>query len=140
MKKFLVFNLIIFLAIFGILSAKAQSKFANAIKTCESYSNDGAVKHNGETFNILITLNKAKGNKCIYREKIYQQKDYQMLTCEFNQNQMDFISDSMSRFNKEFANEIAKNNIFEAKLTTNAEVFQRYLVDQDICKISYSKK
>ena len=140
MKKIIMSVLIILLCFLAISKVNAQSKFVNAIKTCEEYSNEGSVKYKNEVFNIRITLNKAKGKKCIYKEKIYQQKNYQMLTCEFKQKHQDYIAESMTKFHNEFASQIAKNNIFEAKLTSNAEVFQNFLVDQEICKITYSKQ
>ncbi|MBR5303656.1 MAG: hypothetical protein IKU37_02385 [Candidatus Gastranaerophilales bacterium] len=140
MKKSFLIMISALLFVLSIYSAYAQSNFSQAIKTCENYSKNGSIKHNGEIFNLQITLTKAKNDKCIYREKIHQDKKHQTLTCEFKQIQQDFISDSMSRFNKIFEKEIAKNDIFEAKLTTNAEVFQKYLVDPQYCKITYSKK
>lgn len=140
MKKILSFTLIAVLTLVLSIKTIAQSTFSKAIKTCESYSQDGSIMHNGEKFNVLITLDKAKNDKCIYKEKIYQDKKYQMLTCEFNQTQQDFIADSMTRFNDMFKKEIAKNRIFEAKLTTNGEVFQKYLVNPQYCKITHSKK
>lgn len=139
MKKiFLALTVFLFTSL--ILVANAQIQFYEAIKNCQEYKKDGSITRQAETFNILITLNKAKGDKCIYKEKIYQNKEYQMLTCEFKQHHQDFISDSMKNFNNKYKNEISKNSIFEAKLTTNVEVFQKYLVDPAICNITYSKK
>ena len=63
-----------------------------------------------------------------------------MLTCEFNQTQQDFIANSMTRFSDMFKKQIEKNRIFEAKLTTNGEVFQKYLANPQYCKITHSKK
>ena len=77
---------------------------------------------------------------CIYKEKIFQGKNYQLLTCEFTQNELNYISNSMQRFNDTFRVQIAKNRIFEAKLTTNGEVFQKYLANPSYCKITHSKK
>lgn len=116
------------------------SSFPQAIKTCENYSKQGSITYNGEYFDILVTLEKAKDNKCVYKEKIYQDKDYQLLTCNFEQKQLGFLSDSMQRFNDTFKSQIAKNNIFEAKMTTNGEIFQRYLINPSYCKITHSKK
>ena len=140
MKKIVLSCLTISLSMLSIAQTYAQTAFVEAIKTCENYKKEGSIKHQGEVYNLTITLNKAKGNKCIYKEKIHQDKKFQMLTCEFKQTQQDFIEDSMSRFSDTFKKEIAKNEIFEAKLTTNAEVFQKYLVDQTLCQITYSKK
>lgn len=140
MRKRVLITISATLFIFSAFIANAQISFPQAIKTCENYSKEGSISHNGEVFNLLITLSKARNNKCIYKEKIYQNKEFQMLTCEFNQTQQDFISDSMNNFNEKFKKEIAKNNIFEAKLTTNAEVFQKYLADPQYCEITYSKK
>lgn len=140
MKKILSIISIVLLFCAVTMKIYAQNDFIKAIKTCDSYSQDGAIEHNGEVFNIRITLDKAKDNKCIYREKIYQDKKYQMLTCEFNQTQQDFIANSMTRFSDMFKKQIAKNRIFEAKLTTNGEVFQKYLANPQYCKITHSKK
>ncbi|MBQ4646393.1 MAG: hypothetical protein IJB79_03500 [Candidatus Gastranaerophilales bacterium] len=140
MKK--IFLLALLVSTFTVFAIKttAQTTFIKSIKTCEDFSEKSTLFHNGEAFDVLITLNKTKTNKCIYREKIYQNKDYQMLTCEFEQNQQDFIVDSMTRFTKMFEKQISKNKIFEAKLTNNGEVFQKYLANPQYCKITYSKK
>ena len=139
MKKVLS-CLFILVALMGIVIEKAyaKTKFASSMSTCQEYYQDGSIKHQNEFFNLTITL-KPKGDKCIYKEKIYQGEYYQMLTCKFNKQQQAFISDSMDRFYNAFKTQINKNPIFEAKLTSNAEVFQRYLVDQQYCEITHSK-
>lgn len=141
MKNF-VFNIFLLASLVLITNntALAQLPFSEAVATCETYSQEGSIEHSGETFDLLITLNKSKGGGCIYKEKIYQNKNYQMLTCEFNKNQLSYISNSMKKFSKEFEKQIAKNKIFEAKLTTNGEVFQKYLANPNYCKITHSKK
>ncbi len=140
MKKISFIILALGLVFFGITSKiNAQSKFHQAIKTCENYSLQGSVEHNREIFNILVTLEK-KQDKCVYKEKIFQGKNYQMLTCNFEKAQLPFLSSSMERFNNTFTKEIAKNNIFEAKMSTNGEIFQKYLVDKKYCQITHSKK
>lgn len=142
MKKVSLFGL--FFAAFALFSCfavyGAQTNFSKAILNCENYSQDGSIAHEGEIFNILITLEKAKNGKCVYKEKIYQGKDYQMLTCNFDKNQLPFMADSMERFSDMFKKEIAKNKIFEAKMTTNGEIFQKYLADPKYCSITHSKK
>ena len=141
MKNLSLFLLLI-TVLFALTTEKnlAKSKFSQALKNCETYSQKGSITHNNEVFNISITLNKTFLNKCVYKEKIYQDNNYQMLTCTFKQNQLDYISDSMSRFYETFRVQISKNPIFEAKLTTNGEIFQKYLIDQKYCKITHSKK
>lgn len=140
MKKSLY--LVLFLIALTVASSKiyAQNEFYKALQTCEEYSKQGSIYHSGQNFDILITLNKAKGNKCIYKEKIYQGKDYQMLTCNFEQSQLDGLSKSMKAYSDMFKKQILKNNIFEAKMTTNGEIFQKYLINPQYCKITHSKK
>jgi len=141
MKKTALIS-ILTLSIFSITAiskAFMEPKFYEAIATCEEYSKQGSIEHKNETFNILVTLNK-KGNKCVYKEKIYQDKDYQMLTCNFDDKQLNFLSNSMKNFTNTFPAQIAKNNIFEAKMTTNGEIFQKYLIDPQYCQITHSKK
>ena len=140
MKKHFLITSFLCLFALSLSNSFAQAPFYDAVRTCEEYSQTGTVKHNGESFNITVSLNKTKANKCIYKEKIHQGKDYQMLTCEFELDNLVFISDSMKRFNEYFKKQIAQNKIFEAKMTTNGEVFQRYLADPKYCKITHSKK
>ena len=141
MKKTVVYLAFLAFIFFSYgFSANAQSAFLDAIKTCENYSKDGTIKHKGESFNISISLKKTRKNNCVYKEKIHQENGYQMLTCNFLPNQLEYIHDSMQRFSQEFKKQIAKNDIFEAKLTTNGEIFQKYLIDKQYCKITYSKK
>ncbi len=140
MKKISFLVLVLGLLFFGYNSKiNAQNQFYKSIKTCENYSLQGSAEYNREIFNILVTLEK-KGDKCVYKEKIFQGKNYQMLTCNFDKAQLPFLSDSMERFTNAFKKEIAKNNIFEAKMSTNGEIFQKYLVDKKYCQITHSKK
>lgn len=142
MKKILfLFAIVAILSTIFTINTYAQSKFSQAILNCEPYSNTGVVKRETGTHTINITLEK-KGDKCIYKEKIYQfdEKDYQQLTCNFTKNQLVYISDSMSKFYDELRPHITKEPIFEAKLTTNAEVFQNILVNPQYCQITTSKK
>ena len=118
---------------------RMQTDFTRAIKNCDKYSKEGSAKFNGEEFDIAITLDNTKKG-CMYKEKIFQGKDYQQLTCNFSEKHLKFINDSMERYSAFFKKEIAKNPIFEAKLTTNGEIFQQYLINPEICKITYSKK
>lgn len=140
MKKTTLYVLSLALLFFvSAVKANAQTEFIKAISTCEKYSQDGSITRNGETFDILITLNKARNGECIYKEKIYQGKESQTLNCTFNKNQLEFIKNSMTEFTKTFSKQISKNRIFEAKLTTNGEVFQKYLVNPNYCNITTSK-
>ena len=126
MKKISFF---IFLAGVLLLSANlesnAQNTFSGAVATCEEYFQEGVIEYNKEPFSISVSLKPLKNGACEYKEKIFQGKKYQMLTCEFEKAQLGFISDSMQRFNDTFKTEIAKNKIFEAKMTSNGEVFQK---------------
>ena len=136
MRKFLTFIFISSMFLFAF--ANAENTFTTALRTCNKYSQLGGVDFNGNYFNILITLDKSKKG-CIYKEKIYQQSDYQMLTCTFQTGQLSSIADSMSKFTEAYKKEIAKNKIYEAKLTNNAEIFEKYLINSQICKITSSK-
>lgn len=140
MKKIAILSVLtLFTFLFFNCGAQIQNSFPQAIATCENYSKQGSIAHNNEIFNLLITLDK-KGDKCVYKEKIYQNKDYQMLTCNFEQSQLEFLSKSMQEYNTTFKKQILKNDIFEAKMTTNGEIFQKYLIDPKYCKITHSKK
>lgn len=119
-------------------STLAQQPFYEAIKTCSSYSKEGVIPFNHENFNLLITLDK-KGDKCVYKEKIFQEKKYQMLTCNFRQTQLEPIAKSMKEYYDYYKTQIEKNPIFEGKMTSNGIVFQQYLVDSSICQITHSK-
>ncbi len=142
MKKLYKSSLLLLLIAFLTTSdfAFCQTDFSKALKTCEEYSQSGSAEYKNETFNITITLKKAKGNTCQYKEKIYQGKDYETLVCNFSQDQLDFMTGSMERFYKEFPKQIAKNKIFEAKLTSNGEIFQKYLINPKVCTIEQSKR
>ena len=137
-------NLMKFLALFFVLFFSINNVFASeilfskALETCQSYSRTGSIKKDGEIFNLKITLEKTK-NRCVYKEKIYQNDSYSLLTCEFIEEQLPFMHESMERFYKAYPKEIAKNKIYEAKLTTNGEIFNKYLANPKYCKITTSK-
>mgnify|MGYP003518574584 FL=1 len=50
------------------------------------------------------------------------------------------MSSSMEKFNSEFKKQIAKNKIFEAKMTSNGEIFNKYLANPQFCTITHSKQ
>ena len=140
MKKILIIGFVFLTLISTIFCSIsiAQTEFSKALRTCETYRQDGSITHNGEVFDLTITLDKSR-NKCVYKEKIYQGKKYQMLTCNFENGQLPAIADSMEKFTNFYKKEIAKNKIFEAKMTTNGEVFQKYLANPKYCTITHSK-
>lgn len=140
MKKWFIFGFLAILTTLIYNQSTAQSTFPAAVKTCEAYIKEGSIEKNNEVFYLTITLEKLKNGKCEYKEKIYQDSDYELLTCQFEPTQLAFISASMTRFNEVFAKEIAKNQIFEAKMTTNGEVFQKYLANPKYCQITHSRK
>ena len=140
MKKILIIGFVFLTLISTIFCSIsiAQTEFSKALRTCETYRQDGSIAHNGEVFDLTITLDKSR-NKCVYKEKIYQGKKYQMLTCNFENGQLPAIADSMEKYTNFYKKEIAKNKIFEAKMTTNGEVFQKYLANPKYCTITHSK-
>lgn len=138
-KNFIItFVFVAFISLIFCGVSIAQTDFSKALRTCETYRQDGSITHNGEVFNLTITLDKSR-NKCVYKEKIYQGKKYQMLTCNFDSGQLPAMADSMDKFTNYYKKEIAKNKIFEAKMTTNGEVFQKYLANPKYCTITHSK-
>ena len=141
MKKiFLAMCFIFSIYINSVSFATSDIYFPLALKTCENYSNQGGVEYNKDYFNILITLEKTKSKKCLYKEKIYQGKNYQMLNCEFEIWQLEKLSKIMEEYNNAYKKEISKNKIYEAKLTASGEIFENYLIDPKYCKITHSKE
>jgi len=139
MKKIIIFTLFIFICVISqiIAAEDTKIKFSDALETCQKYSQLGGTSYENQYFNIQINLEKNK-NKCQYREKIFQGKKFQMLTCNFDMGLLPNLSNSMRKYENTFKNEIAKNKIFEAKMTTNGEIFQNYLIDPAYCHITHS--
>ena len=134
---------LLLLMIFGafglILKANAQSKFPEAIKTCEAYSEIGSAKNSqGGIFSIQVTLEKTK-NACIYKEKVYQGQFYQLLTCKFDEPILPTLSSSMAKYNQTFKKQIDENPIFGATMTHNQDVFDNFLIKENYCKITGSR-
>lgn len=140
MKKLLLFSFLAILTTLIYGTVNAQISFSDALKTCEPYTKQGSIEKNDEVFNLLITLEKSRNNKCTYKEKIYQDNSYQLLTCNFEPSQLAFMSKSMKKFSEVFYKQIIENPIFEAKMTTNGEVFQKYLANPKYCEITHSRR
>ena len=136
MKKLFLYALILFVSTISI--SYAEGSFTNSLRTCEKYSQLGGVSMGVEYYNILITLDKSK-KKCNYKEKIYQASGYQMLSCTFDMEQLPLLADSMDRFNTAYKKQVEKNKIYEAKLTNNAEIFEKFLINPKYCQITQSK-
>lgn len=114
----------------------AENAFVEALKNCDKYSQLGGVSFENQYYNILITLEKNR-KKCVYKEKIYQQNSgSQTLTCNFDMEVAKDIAESMDRFTKTYAKEIAKNRIHEAKLTNNATIFEKYIINPKYCNVT----
>ncbi len=138
MKKFkVIFAVFVLFSIFSPVFA--ENNFSNALRNCGKYSKDGVIPYENQNFNVSINLEKSIKGGCIYKEKIHQDIGYELLTCNFTKNQLPYIADSMERFNQYYKKEIAKNSIFEAKMTSNGEVFEKYLANPAICNITYKK-
>lgn len=137
MKKNLLFIFIastLFLGLFNI--AFAQTNFTKALSTCEEYSQKGIIVHQNEAYTVQVTLQKGKKDNCVYKEKITIGQNIHLLTCTFNKMQTDNIAKTMNEFSEKYKTHMIKNPIFEAKLSTNAEIFQAYLTNHNYCQIS----
>lgn len=133
-----ILSIVFFLVVCSVNCVFAETDFTRALRNCEKYSQTGTIPYEGQNFDLLITLQKQK-DVCLYREKIIQDNKWQLLACKFSENQIPFIADSMDKYSKVYRKELDRNKIFEAKLTTNYEVFQKYLSDPHTCEITYSK-
>lgn len=119
-------------------SLAKDSTFSKAIETCQKYSKSGDIARNGEVYNLLITLEN-KGNHCQYKEKITYGVNYSLLTCNFPKTSLSYLANSMREYNDNFQAQIAKDNIYEAKLTNNYYIFEKYLANPQYCNITGSK-
>lgn len=138
MKKTL--TLFFVFVLYTAVGAFAETNFQKALTNCSSYSQKGAISYEGVSYPIEIYLQKSKGDICTYKEKIYLDDSFELLTCNFNKNQLQFVTNSMKEYSELIKGEIAKNKIFEAKLTSNGVIFQKYLIEPNICKITTSVK
>ena len=140
MKKIFYFlYVLVIISSFFAVKALAASAFPTALKTCESFSQQGSVMHNSGYYKIDVSLSKDR-NKCTYKEKITHDADWDLLKCSFDMSIMSEIADSMQKFNDIFKTDIAKNPVFGFKMSTNSEVLNTYLVDPKYCSITTSRK
>lgn len=121
------------------IAYSASSSFSYSLKSCQKYSKSADITRNGETYNMTITLDN-KGNNCIYKEHVSQGPDFATLTCTFPKDALSFLSSTMEKYNDDFKVQIQKEPIFEAKMTNNNIIFQKYLADPHYCKITNSNK
>lgn len=139
MKKNFIFCLVLFFLISTTLvSFSKESEFSKAIKTCQNYTKNQDIIRGGEFFNIKVSLEN-KGNACVYKEKISQGDEFFVLTCNFSKNVLNYLSGQMEIYNDTYKNQIAKENIFEAKMTNNPAILDKYLSNPQYCNITTSK-
>ena len=139
-KSFFALLVLVFTFLFSQNITFGQTAFLEALNSCNPYTQEGMLSHKGVMYNIVISLKKLKDGKCQYKESISQINKVNTLTCKFNETQINYITDSMKRFYSTFEEEIAKNRIYEAKLTTNGEIFQEILINKTYCTIEESSK
>ena len=139
MKKSL---LVIFVFTSFCLSAIAEDiSFPAALKNCDKFHITDSASYNGMFYDVTISLDKTK-NYCVYKEKIAKTaKEYSLLTCNFDMRLMDTLSQKMQKFNDKYKKELAKKPLFRAKMTSNKEIFEEYIVNPAYCKVTtYPKK
>jgi len=140
MKNLFVYTL--FAGLICTLSSNVafgETNFSRAIATCENFKQSEILIHQNEAYNVTVTLEKNKKNQCVYQEKITIGKNIHLLTCSFGQKEMKHISQLMSDFSNRFKVHMQNHPLYEAKLSTNSEIFQKYLTDNTYCKISGSQ-
>lgn len=137
MKKSFLYLCLVILLLFGF-SASAlceELSFSDALKTCKKYYKQQELPRFGTSFTLTISLENKSGN-CVYKEKISQGEDYNLLTCNFPKTSLDFISKTMEDYNAQYKTEIAKEKIFEAKMSSSNVMMDKYLGDPKYCKIT----
>ena len=139
-KSLFLLSVLLFTMFFNINAYADESNFARALRTCNPYILDDSLTRNGQTFNIAVSLEKSKKKSCIYKEKIYQGIEYQMLTCDINNDNLSQIADIMEKHYQNHKQEIQKERIFEAKMTSNNELLKTFLSDPKRCNITYASK
>ena len=137
MKKIFSFMVLSLLFMSGIANSM-ENTFPEALKTCQKYSKTQDLVRYGSVFTLSITLEN-KANGCVYKEKISQGQDYNLMTCTFPKNTLSVLSDLMSEYNKQYKTQIAKENIFEAKMTNNYTIMEKYLANPKYCKITANR-
>jgi len=133
MKKIAILSFIISsMLTFGGVFA---SDFSKAIKTCASFSDSKDITISGKITNLAISLNK-KGNKCIYKEKITQSIYTHLLTCTFEEKNLQQLSILMEEYYQQNKAALDKNKIFQAKMSSNSELFEHFLANPKYCNIT----
>ena len=139
MKK--IYSLICLFTIFSFYTCLAsfagENNFSEALETCKKYSKSENITRNGILYNLTISL-ESKGNNCIYKEKISEGNKSSALNCTFSKTILPALATSMKEYNNEFKAQIAKNKIYEAKMTNNYTIFKEYLANPQYCNITTS--
>lgn len=136
MKKIAILS---FAFSFFLLNANVYATdFSNAIKVCAPFSASENIYKTDSVVNLKITLEK-KANKCIYKEKITFSSGSHLMTCSFNQSDLESISLAMEEYYRADKAELDKNKIFQAKMTSNDKLFEKYLTNPKYCNITADK-
>ena len=136
MKKIAILS---FVFSFFLLNTNAfASDFSKAIKTCAPFSAVEDIYKTNAIVNLKITLEK-KGNKCIYKENITFSAGSHLMTCMFEQSDLETISLAMEEYYRADKAALDRNKIFQAKMTSNDRLFEKYLTNPKYCNIAADK-
>lgn len=113
--------------------------FANALKTCSSFTDSGNVKTDGLDVQTKKQILGWENNKCVYKETLNFAGMNTNVTCKFSQSQIDEIFSVMKAYDvvSKYSNEKVDLSSSQAVQDNPVvQVWNKYLQDNSVCSLS----
>ena len=136
MKKYIIG----FVVLLSCLCVFAENNdFAQALKTCSTFSDSGMVKTEGMDVQSKKQILGWENNKCVYRETLNFAGINTNVTCKFTRSQLDEIFSVMKAYevvSKYSSEKVDTSSSQAVQDNPVVKVWNKYLQDGSVCSLS----
>lgn len=116
----------------GIVSAKNNKSFVQALSTCSEYSESGVVNSDGIDVNSEKRILGKKDDKCVYEEKISVANYNMTITCSFTDSQIQELTSVMNAYE---VLSFSDDKLANSSENPVVKAWNKYLQDTSVCVI-----
>ena len=126
------------MSVLAAIANNSSDNFANALKTCESYSESGNVKTEGISVFSKKQIVGWEKNKCVYKETVNFAGMNTTITCKLNKeqiNELTSVMDAYDLLNQYSEDKVDTSSLESTKNNPVVKAWNKYLNDSTICTI-----
>ena len=131
MKKYIYLFVVLMISV-GIVSAKNNKSFVQALSSCSEYSESGVVNSDGIDVNSEKRILGKKDDKCVYEEKISVANYNMTITCSFTDSQIQELTSVMNAYE---VLSFSDDKLANSSENPVVKAWNKYLQDTSVCVI-----